>query len=200
VFAIGKEESKLPHGEVLQKDLPSNFAKAATHKESSKAQGVASKKSTQDQKSKSKPKVTVADIFLQGCTHDESDPKIKEETKRREELMRSEIREPDEWPWFILEETFEGVTLKHVYENIFMFARVKHEQECPTPFCEPAWNEFHERGQNYDIKYTPIHGPKMPDCWRNWRKQTTGKDFEQFPNSVYFEADLTHKAFNPVPM
>jgi hypothetical protein len=114
--------------------------------------------------------------------------------------MRSEIREPDEWPWHIYEETFEGMTLKHVFDHIMMFTRVKHEQECPTPFCEPAWNSFHDRGQNFEIKYTPMYGPKIPDQWRNWRKQTTAKDFEQFPSSVEFDADIIHKAFDPIPL
>ena len=43
-----------------------------------------------------------------------------------------EIRDFEKWEWVMYEETFEGVTLKHVYDMIMQNEQIKYDIDCPT--------------------------------------------------------------------
>lgn len=61
---------------------------------------------------------TYRENFLKGCFFNESDEAFKKLEKERTALMKAEVRECDNWDWDYIDETYEGMTLKHLFDML----------------------------------------------------------------------------------
>lgn len=96
--------------------------------------------------------------FLRGCFFDEADEEYKKLEAERTAKMRQEIRDIDNFGWDCVDETYEGVTLKHAFDMNAQYSQVQYESECPTPFVEPHFREFCAKGHNEIDKLDPENG------------------------------------------
>lgn len=77
--------------------------------------------------------------------------------------MKEQIRNFNDWQWSVYEVTFKGLPLKHVVDHLLQYSKVKHEKECPTQTHEPLWTQFHQAGNNIDMKYSLLDGISFPE-------------------------------------
>ena len=64
---------------------------------------------------------TLKENFLKGCFYDVNDKAFKEIEKERTAKMKAEIRDFEQWEWDPINETYEGVTLKHAFDMILQY-------------------------------------------------------------------------------
>ena len=72
--------------------------------------------------------------FLKGCYLDEADGSFKKLEEERTSKMKSDIRDSNNWDWEYIDRTYQGVTLKHVYDMMDRYKNIQYEKDCPTPF------------------------------------------------------------------
>ena len=63
-------------------------------------------------------KSIIKENFLKGCYVNPEDAAYTKLETERTAKMKEEIREVDNWDWSFIDETYEGVTLKHAYDMI----------------------------------------------------------------------------------
>lgn len=92
------------------------------------------------------------------------------------------MREPDNWPWAIVKQTFKGVTLKHVYDNLCSYpGTIPCTEGSPEKEIESLYFKWCEAASNIDFKPDPVEFPVLPDVWYDWAHPMTPTEFRQFP-------------------
>ena len=114
--------------------------------------------------------------------------------------MREEVRDIDGFDWEFVDETYEGITLKHAFDMNCQYAQVQYESECPTPFVEPYFRDFIAKGHNDIDKLDPENGHEMPEHWFDWHSDISCSEFKKLPYKQTVVKDLHHTAIDPAPM
>jgi len=66
----------------------------------------------------------VRENFLKGCYFDDDDEAYKKLEEERTAKMKEEVREYENWDWSFIEETYEGVTMKHAFDMLGQYKEV----------------------------------------------------------------------------
>ena len=114
--------------------------------------------------------------------------------------MREEVREIDAFDWPLVDETYEGITLKHAFDMNCQYKQIQYESECPTPFAEPYFRDFVAKGANEINKLDPENGNEMPEHWFDWHSDIPCSEFRKLPYKQTVIMDLHHCALDPAPM
>ena len=138
--------------------------------------------------------------FLKGCYFDETDKAYAALEAERTAKMEAEIRDFGSWDWHYIDATYEGVTLKHVYDMLGQHKDVQFEKACPTPYTEAYFTEFMSRGGNEIDKIEPADGIPMPEHWSEWHRDIPCEEFQTLPYKQNFVVDLHHVVADPVPL
>lgn len=117
-------------------------------------------------------------------------------------LLKDDVRDCDHWDLTSQDVTFQGVTLKHVWDNIGNFVEIKHDERCPTPSQPSYFKVFHMETQNNKIeKMNPENGVEMPASWYDWHNEMTPEAFErEIPTKSQIEINFKHIEPNPMPL
>jgi len=142
----------------------------------------------------------IRENFLKGCYFDEDDEEYKKLEEERTAKMKAEVRECDNWDWKFIEETYEGITMKHVYDMLGQYKEVQYESECPTPYAEPYFKEFVAKGDNQMDKLEPEDGNSMPGHWFDWHRDISCEEYKTLPYKQTVVMDLHHLVAEPVPL
>jgi len=110
------------------------------------------------------------------------------------------MRDPENWPWLCIEKTLEGVTLKHVVDNIITYPVIRTVPGSPILELETYMYKWLETGSNINMKYDPVECPPLEDKWNDWSTAMTAEELQSMPLTHEFKVDLEHVAINPVAL